>query len=392
MTAPTSAPPWHRLPTDVGSAVRAELPDVVEEAVREIAAATPAFAASRSPKLDRDLRTGVETALERFCALAGTDEPALDAAHREVFVALGAAEARENRGPETLLAAFRTASGLLLRSAARALGRVRSIPTDELLDLSDAITAYVDALAAAAADGFSRQLHEQAGEGDLARRRLAELLVRGSAPEDVVRAAAVAAGWRGLETVVPVVLPAQEARDARFRFGPDGVVLERERDAVLLLRPGPRAARTALAAAFAGRSALVGPGVPWPQVPEAVRLAVLAGDSTRTATAPVFAEDHLALLALRGERGALAVLSARRLAPLAGLRDGQRDRLLATLHSWLRHWGSRADVSAELFVHAQTVSYRLRALKELLGDALDDPTARFELQLVLEHERAGRPG
>jgi hypothetical protein len=393
VTAPANAPAWHRLPTDVGEAVRAELPAVVEEAVREIAAATPAFAASRSPKLDRDLRTGVETALARFCALAGTAQPAVDDSLREVFVALGAAEARENRGPETLLAAFRTASGLLLRSAARALGRLRPIPTDELLDLSDAITAYVDALAAAAADGFSRQLHEQAGEGDLARRRLAELLVRGSAPEDVVRAAAVAVGWRGLETLVPVVLPAQEARDARFRFGPDGVVLEREQDAVLLLRPGPRTARAALATAFAGRSALVGPPVAWPQVPEAVRLAVLAGESLGPAAdrAPLFAEDHLALLALRGERGALAVLSARRLAPLAGLRDGQRDRLLATLHSWLRHWGSRADVSAELFVHAQTVSYRLRTLKELLGDALDDPTARFELQLVLEHERAGSP-
>jgi DNA-binding PucR family transcriptional regulator len=45
-------------------------------------------------------------------------------------------------------------------------------------------------------------------------------------------------------------------------------------------------------------------------------------------------------------------------------------------------------VSEELFVHAQTVSYRLRQLRELLGDDLDEPTARFELQLVLEHERA----
>jgi hypothetical protein len=40
-------------------------------------------------------------------------------------------------------------------------------------------------------------------------------------------------------------------------------------------------------------------------------------------------------------------------------------------------------VSAELFVHPQTVSYRLKCLRELLGDDLDDPTARFELLLVL---------
>ena len=40
-------------------------------------------------------------------------------------------------------------------------------------------------------------------------------------------------------------------------------------------------------------------------------------------------------------------------------------------------------MSAELFVHPQTVSYRLNRLRQLLGDDLDDPTARFELLLVL---------
>jgi DNA-binding PucR family transcriptional regulator len=76
-------------------------------------------------------------------------------------------------------------------------------------------------------------------------------------------------------------------------------------------------------------------------------------------------------------------LSARRLAPLAALRATQRERLLETLHSWLLHWGSRAEVSADLFVHPQTVSYRLKHLRELLGDDLDNPAARFELLLVL---------
>ena len=44
-------------------------------------------------------------ALERFLDLVGTDEPALPPRSREVFVGLGAAEAREDRGPEALLAA-----------------------------------------------------------------------------------------------------------------------------------------------------------------------------------------------------------------------------------------------------------------------------------------------
>jgi DNA-binding PucR family transcriptional regulator len=37
-------------------------------------------------------------------------------------------------------------------------------------------------------------------------------------------------------------------------------------------------------------------------------------------------------------------------------------------------------------VHPQTVGYRLAQLRELYGDALDDPQMRFELELVL---RAG---
>src|SRR5262249_36432382 len=102
---------------------------------------------------------------------------------------------------------------------------------------------------------------------------------------------------------------------------------------------------------------------------------------------PHFTDDYLAALALRGEPSALPILAARRLAPLAHLRMSQRESLLTTLHSWLRHWGSRSDVSAELFIHPQTVSYRLKRLRELLGDDLGDPTARFELLVVLAARR-----
>ncbi|MFC7484067.1 PucR family transcriptional regulator [Luedemannella flava] len=192
------------------------------------------------------------------------------------------------------------------------------------------------------------------------------------------------------------MLPIEQARDTRFRYGADGVVVERERDAVLLLRDGPRARRDQLADALHGRGAVVGPMLDWARAPEAVRLAELAAGlvgrdpaGPHAAGAVVFADDHLAALALGGEISALAVLAQRRLAPLSGLRPNQRESLLVTLHSWLRHWGSRADVAAELFVHPQTVSYRLKRLRELLGDDLDEPSARFELLLVLTARRVG---
>ncbi|MEU5549869.1 helix-turn-helix domain-containing protein [Micromonospora sp. NPDC047793] len=382
MSAPVSATPWRRLPADLAASMRPHLPSTVAAVAGAVTEATPAFAGIADDKFVRDVHTAVQVALDRFLDLVGTDEPALPPRIREVFVALGAAEAREDRGPEALLAALRMAARLLLRTASQSLARLRPVDTEELIDLSDAVSAYVAELAAASTDGYALQVREQAGEGDR-RRQLAELLLRGDGMPSAVAAAAARIGWPELDTVVPVLLPPDQARDARFRYGAEGLVIERGRDAVLLLRAGPRAARAPLAEALAGRRAVVGPALDWPQVPAAVRLAELAAGLVGPDPGPVFADDHLIPLTLRGEPGALAVLSARRLAPLAHLRPAQRDNLLVTLHSWLRHWGSRAEVAAELFVHPQTVSYRLKRLRELYGADLDDPATRFELLVVL---------
>ena len=382
-TAAVSLTPWQRLPADLPAAMRPRLPATVRAIADAVTAATPAFARSANTKFERDVRTAVQVALERFVDLSGTDEPALPPRFREVFVALGAAEARENRGPEVLLAALRMASRLMLRMASESLADLRPVAVEELIDLSDATSAYVDELASACTDGLALQLREQAGEGDRRRRQVADLLLRGGAPPRVMLDAATAIGWLTLDVVVPVLLPMDQARDARFRFATDGVVAERGRDAVLLLRSGPRATRGQLAEALRGRGAVVGPALGWAEVPEGVRLAERTAELIGADPGPVFADDHIAALALRGEPGALEVLSARRLAPLAALRPSQREALLATLESWLRHWGSRTAVAAELFVHPQTVGYRLKRLRELLGDDLDDPAARFELLLAL---------
>lgn len=400
--APPSPVPWQRLPTGLAPALRPRLPETVRAIADAIASAVPVFAAPGDAKVSRDVRAAVQAALDRFLELIGTGDAALPPHIREVFVALGAAEAREDRGPEALLSALRLASRLMLRTASVALTELGPVQPGALIDLSDAVSVFVDELAAAATDGFALQVREQAGEGDR-RRQLGEILLRGGAAPDAVAAAAAGIGWRTIGALVPVLLPPEQARDARFRYGADGLVVERERDAVLLVRDGPRARRESLTAALHGHGAVIGPTLEWSQLPQAVRLAELTAGLVETDVAgrgptsapadgapaadPVFADDHLVMLALRGEPGALAVLADRRLAPLAALRRAQRQSLLATLHSWLRHWGSRADIAAELYVHPQTVSYRLGRLRDLLGDDLDDPDARFELLLVLTSHR-----
>ena len=94
-------------------------------------------------------------------------------------------------------------------------------------------------------------------------------------------------------------------------------------------------------------------------------------------------EAHLAEIVLDADRDALADLRARALAPLDDLTPATRERLSETLRLWLLHRGRREAVAEALFVHPQTVRYRVGQLRELFGDALDDPRAVAELVISL---------
>ena len=372
----------------MSSALRPLLGQTSREVSAGVTASIPAFAAiGGNVKFSRDLDAAVRAGLERFIDLVATDEEALTPVVRELFTGLGAAEARDGRGPEILLSALRISSRLLLRASVDAVARSRQVEVREVIDLSDAITGFIDELISACTDGYARQVREDAGESDRRRRHLAGLLLRGGAAWPVVAQASAAIGWPPPDQITAVLVPSAEARAVRFRFGADGVLAERGEEAVLLLREIP--ARAELAEALRGRRAVVGPALGWDQVPTAVQLAELTARPA-PGEAPAFADDHLADLTLRGQPAALAVLAQRRLGGLSGLRPGHRETLLRTLHSWLWHWGSRPEVAAGLFVHPQTVSYRIAQLRQLLDADLDDPRVRFELLLAVSSEIGGQ--
>jgi DNA-binding PucR family transcriptional regulator len=79
----------------------------------------------------------------------------------------------------------------------------------------------------------------------------------------------------------------------------------------------------------------------------------------------------------------VADLRSQVLAPLAELRPATRQKLAETLRAWLLHQGRRDDVAAALFVHPQTVRYRMGQLRELYGDRLEDPATIRDLTLAL---------
>jgi DNA-binding PucR family transcriptional regulator len=94
-------------------------------------------------------------------------------------------------------------------------------------------------------------------------------------------------------------------------------------------------------------------------------------------------ELRLAELVLRADEDALADLRTQVLAPLADLGAAAREKLTDTLRAWLLHAGRRDRVAAELFVHPQTVRYRMGQLRERYGDRLEDPRTVLELTLAL---------
>jgi DNA-binding PucR family transcriptional regulator len=105
----------------------------------------------------------------------------------------------------------------------------------------------------------------------------------------------------------------------------------------------------------------------------------VAGDEAR----PLDTEEHLVDLVLAADADARADLRRRALAPLDEVRASSRTRLEETLRAWLLCQGRRDAAAAMLFVHPQTVRYRMGRLRELFGDRLTDPGVVRELLVAL---------
>lgn len=389
MAGTASDPPWLAVPAQISDVLRPHLSELVKEVIDAVAVAVPAYARPLEGRFGEAVRQGVEVALGRFLELPGTTAPALSPESRRVYAALGRGEVRQGRTLQGLLAAYRAGARVTLRRMSE--GAIQSgMDTESIVALGESVLAYIEELSAASADGFAFEQSERAGEMDRRRAELVELLLHGQADEAAVQGAAAAAGWVLPARLVAVTMPLEEASGVRFRLGSRALTIARPTDAVALVA-APRSARQRadLARSLRGRGAFVGPARDWLRLPESLRLATLAATALGGSTSegePFWVDEHLAELILGAESLALHDLAETRLAPLAALRPGAREKLTATLLSWLRHWGQRGLVAQELNIHPQTVGYRLNQLRELFGGTLDDPQARFELELVL---RAG---
>ncbi len=382
----SAAQPWHALPQEVAAVLRPELPGVAEETIAALRAEVSAYARPLEGPFGRGLRVGVEEALAQFVAEieAGGPRP-----RSEVYVALGRGEHRAGRTLEALLAAYRVGARVAWRRFSAA-GVAAGLEPDTLYGLAESIFAYIDELSAQSAEGHALEQSAAAGAAQLGRRRLVRLLVRDPPGEpDAVEAAAAAAGWPLPAALAVLVADGEEWEALAARLAPE-VPADRLDEELVALVPDPDAPgrRAALARAL-GPEALAGLGttVTWTDAALSLARARAALALARSGTVEdrplVVAADHGAVLLLTSDPRLVAELVRDRLAPLDDLPAGSRARLEETLAAWLAEQGRLQPVAQRLGVHPQTVRYRLARLREHLGDALDDPDRRFELELAL---------
>jgi DNA-binding PucR family transcriptional regulator len=153
--------------------------------------------------------------------------------------------------------------------------------------------------------------------------------------------------------------------------------------AAVLVPDADGSRRSALLALLSGRRAIVGPARPWSRARSSYLRAIRARTFADTKDRVIDTDEHLVELVLGADADAAADLRRRALAPLAPLGTKTVDRLAETLRSWLLNHGRREAVAAELFVHPQTVRYRMNQVRELYGDSLNDPQTILELTVAL---------
>jgi PucR-like helix-turn-helix protein len=389
------AEPWRRLAPRVAEVIEPEIPALTGEMLDTIGREVPEYARPLEGSFGRGIRVGVSEALRQFVALV-RDPDAGREQSREVYVALGRGEFRQGRSLDSLQAAYRVGARVAWRRLGTA-GLRANLDSEVIALLAEAIFAYIDELSADSVEGYAEARAAEEGERQRRRRELVGLLLREPPAEPAdLEAAASAAGWALPRTAAALACPEENLGRLAGRLGPDSLVSAVDGIGCVLVSDPEGPGRTAeLDRATAQTLAALGPAGP----PAALSLSWrLARDALRAGEAGaidvdglVRADEHLAELLLF-EGGALVdLIAARRLGPLTDLTPGARQRLEQTALAYLSNKANAAATGRALQLHPQTVRYRLARLRELLGDSLDDPDARFELEAALRHRALPAP-
>jgi len=393
-----------RLSAPVLDAMRADLPVVAEHVVAAVIAEVPAYSEPFRGSMGRNIETAVATALTGFLESLSGAAPSVDRAQQVLDAAyrLGEGEARSGRSMDALAAAYRIGTHRAWDTLSE-IAVDAGLPAGDIARFAGLVFDFLDQLSAVSVAGHAAQLSQDDRLRERHRTAVAHALLAGQ-PEDQIRDIAERADWPVPDQLIAVVVPRSAAPTVRAQLDPDTLELDADITAlsdwphhlVLLVPGGPvgaagRTARLALLDAVAHADVVVGPARPWMEarssLERAVRVLKLrsddAGEESPSPRGAIDTETHLADVVLMADEVARADLRERVLRPLADLRPSASEKLTETLRAWLLHQGHRDEIATALFVHPQTVRYRLGQLRELYGERLDDPAFIREASVAL---------
>jgi len=388
MTISFEPEPWRGLPAEVADLIEPELEAIAAETIEAIAAEVPEYARPLEGRFGRGVRTGVHEALRRFVSLVREPGAGRDSG-REVYVALGRGEFRQGRTLDSLQAAYRVGARVAWRRISAA-GRAAGLDPEVLSLLAESIFAYIDELSADSVEGYAEARAEVEDVRRRRRRELALLLLgeqQGSAEE--LKAAAETAVWSLPRRLAAIACREGELANLAGRVPAEALAAVVDgAGCVLVGDPDGPGRWEQIARAVARVGCGVGPPVALAEAPGSWSLALAAlraaeSGAIGSGDGRVVAEEHLPELLLLGGASIVARIEARRLAALETLTERAAARMGETALAFVRNGGNAVAMARELHVHPQTVRYRVAKLRELLGEQLDDPDARFELELAL---------
>jgi hypothetical protein len=377
-----SVKPWARL-----SEASAELGAITGEILEAVGREIPDYTRPLEGAFGDAVRGGVEQAMAQFVAMVRDPDTSMRERGRRVYFALGRGEVATGRSIGALLAAYRLGAQIAWRHLAEA-SLEQGIDQRETNLLAEAIFAYIDELSAESAEGYAQAQAERAGEIDLRRSELIDLLARGRIGSDprALAAAAAGANWSVPEELAVLTWHSALGRAPVGRL-PQNSIARGDEHVWVALIPEPRdpARRDQLTRAFERIPSGLGSAAP-PHMAFASyahsRAMLTLGEETG-APGIVLADENRSVLISRSDLLLAEEISRQRLAALESETAASRLRLMRTLLAWLRNDGNVAAAADELHVHQQTLRYRLARLRELLGDQLDDAEARYELEFAL---------
>jgi sugar diacid utilization regulator len=264
-------------------------------------------------------------------------------------------------------------------------------------DLHTAVLKYSRDLAFSAADVYARAA-EARGLWDARLEALVvDSIISGETSQEISSRVA-ALGWQA-DGAVAVLLgstPSNEdpdgIRKTARKLAADvliGIQGRRQVVVVGLMKPMPEAetkiyeTATALEGYFGLGPLVLGPTVlsvsDASKSAKAALSALAVAATVNSSTRPTAADNLLPERALAGDPLAKQSMLEKYYAPLA---DSQSD-LLPTLRAYLECGRSLEATSKQLFVHANTVRYRLKRIQEIIIENPTDPRTAFMLQIAI---------